>query len=148
MSFLSKVTLTHHMAPHGSVRPSFLSQRNNHPSSPSPAASFESESHSVISASLQPHGIYSPWNSPGQNTGVGSPSLLQGIFPTEGLNPGLPHCRQILYHLSQKGKPKYTGVGSLCLLPRIFPTEESNWGFLQCRRILYQLSYEGSPRLH
>ncbi|XDC67028.1 hypothetical protein R6Z07M_018210 [Ovis aries] len=43
-----------------------------------------------------------PWNSPGQNTGVGSLSLLQGIFPTRGLNPCLPHCRQILYQLSHK----------------------------------------------
>ena len=46
-------------------------------------------SHSVMSESLQPHGLYSPWHSPGQNTGVGSLSLLQGIFPTQGLNPGL-----------------------------------------------------------
>ena len=46
---------------------------------------------------------YSPWKSPGQNTGVGSLSLLQGIFPTQGLNPGLPQCRQILYQLSHKG---------------------------------------------
>ena len=45
---------------------------------------------------LRPHGLYSPWNSSGQNTGVGSLSLLQGIFPTQRLNPGLPHCRQIL----------------------------------------------------
>ena len=45
-------------------------------------------------------GLYSPWNSPGQNTGVNSFSLLQGIFPTQGSNPGLPHCRQILYQLS------------------------------------------------
>ena len=43
-----------------------------------------------------------PWNSPGQNTGVGSLSLLQGIFPTQGSNPGLPHCRQILYQLSHE----------------------------------------------
>ena len=43
--------------------------------------------------------------SPGQNTGVGSLSLLQGVFPTQGLNPGLPHCRRILYQLSQKGIP-------------------------------------------
>ena len=57
----------------------------------------ERESHSVVSDSLQPHGLYSPWNSPGQNTGVGSLSLLQGIFPTQGSNPGLPHCMQILY---------------------------------------------------
>ena len=45
-------------------------------------------------------------NSPGQNTGVGSLSLLQGIFPTQGSNPGLPHCRWILYQLSHKGSPK------------------------------------------
>ena len=48
---------------------------------------------------------YSPWNSPGQNTGVGSLSLLQGIFPTQGLNPGLLHCRWILYQLSHQGTP-------------------------------------------
>ena len=52
---------------------------------------------SVMSNSLQPHGLYSPCNSPGQNTGVGSLSLLQKIFPTQGSNPGLPHCRRILY---------------------------------------------------
>ena len=57
----------------------------------------ESESHSVMSNSLWPHGLYNPWNSPGQNTGVGSLSLLQGIFPIQGSNPGLLHCRQILY---------------------------------------------------
>ena len=56
----------------------------------------ESESPSVVSSSLQPHGLYSPWNSPGQNTGVGNLSLFQGIFSTQGLNPGLPHCRQML----------------------------------------------------
>ena len=44
-----------------------------------------------------------PWNSPGKVTGVGSLSLLHGIFPTQGLNPGLPHCRLILYQLSHKG---------------------------------------------
>ena len=59
-----------------------------------------------MSDSLWPHGLYSPWNSSGQNTGVGSLSLLQGIFPTQGLNPGLPHCRQILYQLSHKGSPR------------------------------------------
>ena len=48
----------------------------------------------------------SPCNSLGQNTGVGSLSLLQGIFPTQGLNPGLLHCRQILYQLSHKGSPR------------------------------------------
>ena len=47
-----------------------------------------------------------PCNSPDQKTGVCSLSLLQGIFPTQGLNPGLPHCRQILYQLSHKGSPR------------------------------------------
>ena len=63
----------------------------------------KSKSRSVVSDSLQPHRLYSPWNSPGQNTGVGSLSLLQGIFPTQGSNSGLPHCRQILYQLNHKG---------------------------------------------
>ena len=66
----------------------------------------ESESRSVMSDSLWPQGLYSPWNSPGQNTGVGSLSLLWGIFPTQGLNPGLLHCRWILYQLSHKGSPR------------------------------------------
>ena len=65
-----------------------------------------SESHSVVSDSWRPHGLYSPWNSPGQNSGVCSLSLLQGIFPTQGSNPGLPHCRQILYQLSHKQSPR------------------------------------------
>ena len=60
----------------------------------------ESESLSVVSSSLRPHGLYSLWNSPYENTGVSNLSLLQGIFPTEGSNPGLPHCRWILHQLS------------------------------------------------
>ena len=60
----------------------------------------DGESCSVMSNSLRPHGLYSPWNSPGQNTGVGSLSLLQGIFPTQELNQGLLLCRWILYQLS------------------------------------------------
>ena len=60
------------------------------------SSKLESESRSVTSDSLPPHGLYRPWNSPGQNTGVGSVSLLQGIFPAQGSNPGLPHCRLIL----------------------------------------------------
>ena len=104
----------------------------------------ESESYSVLSYSLQPHGLYSPWNSPGQNTGVGSLFLLQRIFQTQESNPGLPHCRQSLLPAEPQGKPKNTGVGSLSLLQEIFLTQESNWGLLHCRQILYQLSYEGS----
>ena len=64
-----------------------------------------SESRSVVSDASWPHGLYSPWNSPGQNTGVGSHSLLQGIFPTQGSNSGLPHLNQILYQLSHQGSP-------------------------------------------
>ena len=71
----------------------------------SQASPSESESCSVLSTSLLPHGPYRPWNSLGQNTGVGSLSLLQGIFPTQRLNPGLLHCRQILYQLSHQGSP-------------------------------------------
>ena len=67
---------------------------------------WESESHSVVSDCLQLHGLYSPWHSPGQNTGVGSLSLLQGIFPAQGSNPGLLHCRRILYQLSHQGRLK------------------------------------------
>ena len=67
---------------------------------------LESESCSIVSNCLQPYGLYSPWNSPGQNTRVGSLSLLQGIFPTQGSNPGLPHCGQILYQLSHQGSQK------------------------------------------
>ena len=70
----------------------------------------EGESCSVVSNSLQPHGLYSPWNSPGPNTGVLSLSLLQGIFPNQGSNPGLLHCRRILYQLSHQGSPYLTGV--------------------------------------
>ena len=66
----------------------------------------ESETGSVASDSLRPHGPYSPWNSPGQNTGVGSLSLLQGIFQTQGSNPGLPHCTGILYQLGHQGSPR------------------------------------------
>ena len=62
----------------------------------------ESESHWVVADFLWPHGLYSPWNSPGYNTGVGSVSLLQGTFPTQGSNPDLPHCRRSLYQLSHK----------------------------------------------
>ena len=79
----------------------------------------ESESRSVMSNSLWPHGN-SPWNSLGQNTGVGSLSLLQGIFPNQWSNPGLPHCRWIL------------GL---------------NPGLPHHRQILYQLSHKGSRRI-
>ena len=76
--------------------------------------SVNSESCSVVSDSLGVHGLYSPWNSPGQNTGVDSLSLFQGIFLTQELNWGLLHCRQILY---QSGKPaQLIEVLDKCLL--------------------------------
>ena len=79
---------------------------------------------------------------------MGSHSLLQGIFPTQGSNPGLPHCGQIFLSAEPQGKPKNTGVGySLPLLQRIFPSQESNQHLLHCRWILNQLSYEGSPHI-
>ena len=67
----------------------------------------ESVSRSVMSNSLQPHGLQPtwllcPWDSPGTNTGVGCHSLLQGIFLTQESNLGIPHCRPILYHLSHQ----------------------------------------------
>ena len=69
----------------------------------------ESESHSVVSDSLQPHGLYR--NSP--YSGVGRFSFLQGIFPTQGLKPGLSHCKWMLYQLSHKGhgfRPKFISL--------------------------------------
>ena len=103
------------------------------------------ESHSVVSNSLRCHGLYTPWNSPGQNIGVGSCSLLRGILPTQESTPGLPHCRWTL-PAEPQGKPKNTGVGSLFLLQGIFPTQESNRGLLHCRWIIYQLSYKEVPK--
>ena len=87
--------------------------------------------HSVLSDSLQPHALYSPWNSPGQNTGVGSCSLLQGIFPTQGLNPGLPHCRWILYQLSHQRSPRTLEWDSPSAvdLPNSIPR---NWTRVSC----------------
>ena len=99
----------------------------------------ESESRWVCPTLCDP--TDSPWDSPGQNTGVGSLSLLQGIFPTQGSNPGLPHCRWILNQLSQKGSPRmlrwvaYPFSGD-------FLTQEWTRGLLHCRPILYQLSYQ------
>ena len=95
-----------------------------------------------MSNSFRPHGLYSPWNSLGQNTRVRSLSLLQGILPTQRSNPGLPHCRHSL-PAELQGKPKNTGVGILSLLQWIFLTQESNKDHLHCRQILYQLTYQG-----
>ena len=78
-----------------------------------------------------------PWNSPSKNTGVGNHSVLQGTFPTKGSNPSLPHCRQILHHLSHQGKhvpaamklnmttQTWCKVGAHYMLLPIFPSSES-----------------------
>ena len=100
----------------------------------------ESESRSVMSNSLRPHRLHSPWNSPGQNTGVGSLPLLQGIFPIQGSNPGLPHCRQILYQLSHTNNSKVSeksavvkhGSDPLLFLVWFFPPLLSVLYFLLC----------------
>jgi len=106
-------------------------------------------SDSSISWTVDPTRILCPWDSPGKNTGVGCHALLQGIFPTQGSNPGIKlrslSCWHILYNLNPPGKPKNTGVGSLSLLQGIFLTQELKWGLLYCRWILYQLSYQRSP---
>ena len=84
-------------------------------------------------------------DSPGKNTGVGCHALLLGIFPTQGSNPGLLHCRWILYCLSHQGSQEYS-ISSLSLLQGIFLTQVLKQGLLYCRQFLYQLSYQGSPQ--
>ena len=107
---------------------------------------IESESLSVVSNSLQPHGLYSPWNSPGQNTGVGRHSLLQGDLSNLTIKLRSLTLQADSLPAEPQGKPKNTGVSSLSLLQWIFPAQELNRGLLHCRQILYQLSYQGSPR--
>ena len=83
---------------------------------------------------------YSPWNSPGQNAGVGSLSLLQGDFPTQELNLALPHCRQILYQLSHKGSPsKYDRRMSSHTLPHFVPSTDLQGRFpiLQMEKVVH-----------
>ena len=65
--------------------------------------SYESESHSVMSDSLQPHGLYIPWNFPGQNAGVVKPFPSPGDLPNPGIEPRSPTLQVILYQLSLKG---------------------------------------------
>ena len=91
-----------------------------------------------MSNSLRPHELYSPWNSPGQNTGAGSCYLLLGIFPTQGSNPGLLHCRWILYCLRHQRSRRIMECVAYLF------SSGSFW-LRNCRRILYQLSYQGSP---
>ena len=112
-----------------------------------------SESRSVVSDSLWPHRQNRPWVSLGQDTGVGSFSLLQRIFPTQGSNPGPLHCEWILYQLSHKRSPRIphrqnrpwvslgqdTGVGSLSLLQRIIYWASAITRLLHLQRIFFIL---------
>ena len=70
----------------------------------------ESESHSVMSDSLRPQGLYSPWNSPGQNTGVGSLFLLQGNLPNPGIEPRSPALQVDSLPTELSGKPREIGI--------------------------------------
>ena len=94
-----------------------------------------------------PRGLYSPWNSSGQNTGVDSLSLLQEIFPTQVLKPVLLYCRQILYQLGHQGSPRILEWVVYPFSRRSSQPRGLNQGFLHCRWILYQLSYQGSPNM-
>ena len=94
----------------------------------------------VVTDSLWPHGLYSPWNSPGQNTGVGSHFLFQGIFPTQGSNPGLPHCRRILYQLIHQGSPKeslYQFSFRWAFYENIHLPSLILWNLVQCFTLLH-----------
>ena len=84
----------------------------------------------------------SPWNSPSHNTGVGGLSPLHRIFPTQGSNPGLPHCRQILYQVSHKGSPR---ILEWVAYPFYSGSSQPRNCLLHCRWVLYQLTYQGSP---
>ena len=90
----------------------------------------------------------SPWNSPGQNTGVGSLSIIQGFFPNQGSNPGLLHCGRILYQLSHKGSPRILEWVAYPFARASSLHRNLAGGLLHCRQILYQLSYQGSPLSH
>ena len=79
-----------------------------------------------MSDCLQPYGLYSQWTSPGQNTGVGSLSLLWGIFLTQELNQGLLHCWRILYQLSHQGSPVCLVTPPLKNVPLL--EEDRGWG--------------------
>ena len=116
----------------------------------------ENKSRSLVSNSFRSHGLYSQQNSPDQNTWVDSLSPVQGIFPTQGSNPGLPHCRQILYQLSHKGSSRilewvgypfsrgsswprsWTGV--YCIAGRFF----TNWNIREVKVIVISFTLTDS----
>ena len=98
-----------------------------------------SESCSVMSVSLRPHGIL-------QARKLEWVAIhFSRIFPTQRSNTGLPHCRWILYQLSHQGNPRILEWVACSSPEHIFLTQELNWGLWHCRQILYELSYQGIP---
>ena len=104
----------------------------------------ESESHSVMSDSLQPHGQSMEFSRPGYWSGKPFPS--PGYLPNLGIEPWSSTLQADSLPAEPQGKPKNTGMGSLSLVQGIFLTQGSHPGLLHCRWILYQLSYQESPR--
>ena len=111
-----------------SLRPHEL--QHARPPCPSPTPRVHSDSCPSLCDPMD-----SPWNSPGQNTGVSSLFLLQVIFPTQELNPGLMHCRWILYQLSYQGSL----TQHIILLLYMFPTS----GWYMCHRCTTNIACMG-----
>ena len=109
-------------------------------------AESASESHSVMSDSLQPHGLSVEFSRPEYWRGY--PFPFPEDLPNPEIEPRSPTFQADSLPAELQEKPKNTGVGSLSLLQQIFPTQESDRGLLLCRRILYQLSHQGSPDIN
>ena len=101
----------------------------------------ETESHSVMSDSLLPNGLYSLFSRP--EYWSGQPFLSPRDLPNSGIKPRSSVLQVDSLPTELPGKPKNTGVGNISRLQWIYLTQESNWGLLHCRWILYQLSYQG-----
>ena len=102
----------------------------------------ESESHSVVSDSLRPHGLYSPWDSPSQNTGVVAVPFSRDLS-NPGIKPRSPVLQADFFNqLSHKGSPGI--LQWVVYLQGSFLTQDWNSDLLHCRCVLYQLRYQGS----
>ena len=108
-------------------------------------------SRSVVSDSLRPHGLLPtwllcPWDFPGNSTGVDCHFLLQRIFPTQGSNPGLPHCRQTLYCLSHQRSPIMVQHAKY-YSERINFTKTNAWEMMEESKQVLQMTMYLSPNL-
>ena len=96
--------------------------------------------------------LFRPCDFPGKSTGVGCHFLLQGIFPTQGLNPGLPHCRQTLYHLNHQGSPGSTRQSSKPAWEEGHSLRADHWSLRACENLRageqYMLRSRASYRGH